>query len=55
MSNYTVPYGIFHLTLLDIPSSLRISLNNMRGGGGGGGGGGLLNKQNPLSMIKVIY
>ena len=49
MSNYTVPYGIFHLTLLDIPSSLRISLNNMRGGGG------LLNKQNPLSMIKVIY
>ena len=50
MSNYTVPYGIFHLTLLDIPSSLRISLNNMRGGGGG-----LLNKKNPLSMIKVIY
>ena len=49
MSNYTVPYGIFHLTLLDIPSSLRISLNNMRGGGGG------LNKQNPLNMIKVIY
>ena len=52
MSNYTVPYGIFHLTLLDIPSSLRISLNNMRGEGGGGR---LLNKKNPLSMIKVIY
>ena len=24
------------------------------GGGGGGGGGGFLNRQNPLSMIKVI-
>ena len=40
---------IFHLILLGIPSSFLLPVKNM-----GMGGGGLLNRQNLLSVTKVI-
>ena len=43
----------YNLILVSIPSILILSVKN-KGFGGGGGGGGLLNRQNLLSMTKVI-
>ena len=42
----------YNLILVSIPSILILSVKNK--GLGGGGGGGLLNRQNLLSMTKVI-
>ena len=46
---------MLHLILAGILSFLILSVKNREGGEAWGGGGGLLNGQNPLSVMKVIF
>ena len=53
-SNTVKRVCMFHLILVGIPSILVLSVPLIRTGRGEGGIGGLLNRQNPLSVTKVI-